>query len=146
MALYKALRAGYPNKQVEIGEQFEYDGVPGSWMQPVDDAAKKAFAARFGADAEAKGEPELRRPIGAAPVGDPTAATQVVTLKARIAELEGQAEKDKARIAELEADVESLSAPAPQTEAPATQTEDGDQTLNPVVAAAMESRRSKRGS
>lgn len=59
MARYKALRAGYPNKQVEIGEEFDFDGVPGSWMQPVDAAAKKAFAARFGEDAEAKGEPEL---------------------------------------------------------------------------------------
>ena len=36
MALYKALRKGYPNKQVEPNEEFDWDGVPGSWMEPLD--------------------------------------------------------------------------------------------------------------
>lgn len=44
MGKYKAIARGYDNEKIrEIGEEFDFDGVPGKWMDPVDAEAKKAF-------------------------------------------------------------------------------------------------------
>lgn len=41
MAKFKAIKRGYDNKKVlEVGEEFTFTGVPGSWMEPMDDEAK----------------------------------------------------------------------------------------------------------
>lgn len=47
MAKYKLTqRAIIDDRQREIGDEIEYDGVPGPHMEPVDAAAKKAVADR----------------------------------------------------------------------------------------------------
>lgn len=56
MAIYRAREWGQiPSplgpKRIEEGEQFSWDGPPGRWMEPVDEAARKAVVARFGEDA-----------------------------------------------------------------------------------------------
>ena len=124
MARYKALRKGFPNRQVEENEEFDYDGVPGSWMEPLDAAAKAAFADRFGKNATATaGQAADVRPIGNAAVGS-TPTGEVATLKARIAELEKDLRKT-------------------QTSQPAAGGEGSDE-LDPAVKDAIEKRRSKR--
>jgi hypothetical protein len=138
MARYKATRKGWPNRQVEIDEEFDYDGVPGSWMEPLDDEAKEAFAKRFGVDAKPSGAPEDRRPIGAAPVGSKTPADEVVALKARIADLE-------ALVAKLSnpASVVSDDTASPAGMSPPAQP--AGSSLMPEVAAMMEKRRGRGG-
>lgn len=44
---YKATETGYANDTYyEPGAEFEFDGVPGSWMEPLDDEARSRFEAR----------------------------------------------------------------------------------------------------
>lgn len=39
MAKYKALKRGYDgSKVIEIGEEFEFSGKPGKWMELIDDS------------------------------------------------------------------------------------------------------------
>lgn len=141
MARYKATRKGWPNRQVEIDEEFDYDGVPGSWMEPLDDDAKAAFAKRFGVDAKPIGPLEDRRPIGAAPVGSKTPADEVVALKAKVADLEALVRKLSAATTESSAPAVSndTASPAGQSPAPA------GSSLTPEVAAMMEKRRGRGG-
>jgi hypothetical protein len=38
MARYRALERGYDNVKVrEVGEEFEFEGMPGPWMEPIDE-------------------------------------------------------------------------------------------------------------
>jgi predicted nucleic acid-binding Zn-ribbon protein len=58
--------------QREVGFEFEFDGVPGPHMEPLDDAAKKAVAERDKA-AQPAIEPDMRaHPEEAARPGAPT--------------------------------------------------------------------------
>jgi hypothetical protein len=141
MARYKALRKGYPDKQVEPGEEFDWAGEPGSWMEPLDDEAKERFAARFGADAKPKGGLEDRRPIGAAPVGSKPTNPETIALKAHIASLEalvlklsqGASDKTAPAVSEIPASPAGGVPPSPPA----------GTELAPEVAAAMEKRRAR---
>jgi hypothetical protein len=137
MARYRALRKGYPDKQVEPGEEFDWAGVPGSWMEPLDDGAKRAFAARFGADAKPKSGIEDRRPMGAAPVGSKSTNPEIVALKAHVATLE-------ALVLKLTPAASDKAAPANPGPAEPASSAASEGALNPDVAAAMEKRRSRQ--
>jgi len=60
MAKYRLTAAAIiDDVQREIGFEFEFDGVPGPHMEPLDDAAKKAVAERDRA-AKPAIEPDMR--------------------------------------------------------------------------------------
>lgn len=137
MARYKALRKGYPDKQVEVDEQFDWDGPPGSWMEPICEEAKQRFAARFGADAKPKGGIEDRRPMGSAPAGpkatSPDMAAHIARLEALVATL-SQAASDSGKPA-ARADAKDAVGSG--------DTPPGDKELTPELAAALERRRGR---
>lgn len=43
LASYRALKRGFTDHVIEPGVVFDFDGVPGSWMEPLNVSAKKAF-------------------------------------------------------------------------------------------------------
>lgn len=141
MARYKALRKGYPDKQVETGEEFDWDGVPGSWMEPLDDEARAKFAARFGADAKPKAGFEDRRPMGAAPVGSKSGNPEITALKAHIATLEALVLKLSGGGSDKTAPVASADPASPAGATPPSSPAGTE--LAPEVAAAMEKRRAR---
>jgi len=123
MARYKALRRGFPGRQVEPGEEFEFSGVPGSWMEPVDEEARKAFTARFGEDYRPDRSVEDRRPIGAAPVGSPVPAQEVARLQKQVAQLQGI--------------IDAAGLDRPKAEEPPAE-------IDPKLAAAIDKRRARQ--
>lgn len=56
MATYKAKARGYCGAKVrEVGEEFQFDGVPGSWMEPIcKDAKEKVEALKVEKNKSAK--------------------------------------------------------------------------------------------
>ena len=72
MAKYRLLqRTIIDDVQREVGYEFEYEGVPGPHMEPIDAAAKKAVADRDAAAAPGINPDFQAHPAETAPPGVP---------------------------------------------------------------------------